>query len=211
MAEKSRYFSVLLVIFFAKDLRISKRSVTFAAFFHLLQMQRTLKIGIVGPESTGKSTLAVDLAERLSGTCVPEFARAYVGGLRRPYTYEDVCLIADQNRREALAAEGLTFFDTELIITKVWLDEVYGKRPGWLTEPVPPACQMDFYLLLVPDLPAVPDLLRENLEQSARERLFRIYLHEIELTGKPYAVISGEGEQRLLNAEQAIRPFIEPQ
>ena len=99
-----------------------------------------------------------------------------------------------------MSAEGLTFFDTEIIITKVWLDEVYGKRPVWLTEPVPPACQMDFYLLLVPDLPAVPDPLRENLEQSARERLFRIYLHEIELTGKPFAVISGLGEERLRSA-----------
>ena len=197
---KRRYFSVLLVIFLAKCLRDSKKSSTFAAIFRFLQMQRTFKIGLVGPESTGKSTLALALAERLSGTCIPEFARDYVGGLHRPYTYEDVCLIAEQNRREALSAEGLTFFDTELIITKVWLDEVYGKRPGWLTEPVPPACQMDFYLLLVPDLPAVPDPLRENLEQSARERLFRIYLHEIELTGKPFAVISGLGEERLRSA-----------
>ena len=171
-------------------------------------MQRTLKIGIVGPESTGKSTLAVALAERLSGTCVPEFARAYVGDLRRPYTYEDVCLIAEQNRREALAAEEITFFDTELIITKVWLDEVYGRRPEWLTEPVPPACQMDFYLLLVPDLPAVSDPLRENLEQSARERLFRIYLHEIELTGKPFAIICGLGDERLKNAVSAVGQFV---
>ena len=167
-------------------------------------MQQTLKIGIVGPESTGKSTLAVALAERLGGTCVPEFARGYVGGLHRPYTYEDVCLVAEQNRRETAEAKGLTVFDTELIITKVWLDEVYGKRPVWLTEPVPTACQMDFYLLLAPDLPAVPDPLRENLEQSARERLFQRYLHEIELTGKPFAVIRGLGDERLRAALKAV-------
>ena len=85
---------------------------------------------------------------------------------------------------------------------------MYGKRPGWLTEPVPPACQMDFYLLLVPDLPAVPDPLRENLEQSARERLFRIYLHEIELTGKPFAIICGLGDERLKNAVSAVGQFV---
>ena len=173
-------------------------------------MQRTFKIGIVGPESTGKTTLAQALAEQLHGTCVPEFARSYVGSLQRPYTYEDVCLIAEQNRREATTARGLTFFDTELIITKVWLDEVYHKRPEWITEPVPQTCQMSGYLLLSPDLAAVPDPLRENLEQSARERLFQKYLHEIELTGKPYAVICGLGDERLRAALSAVEELGNP-
>ena len=171
-------------------------------------MQRTFKIGIVGPESTGKTTLSIALAEQLQGTCVPEFARSYVGGLHRPYTYEDVCLIAEQNRREAAEAQGLTFFDTELIITKVWLDVVYHRRPEWISEPVPEECQMDAYLLLSPDLPAVPDPLRENLEQDTRERLFRSYLHEIELTGRPFTVVRGSGEARLQAAQQAVRRFI---
>ena len=184
-------------------------------------MSRSFKVGIVGPESTGKSTLAQALAERLQGTFVPEFAREYVGGLGRAYTYEDVCLIAERNclearqverplaklaksRKTANAQSRITFFDTELIVTKVWLDEVYGRRPEWITEPIPADCQMDFYLLLYPDLPAVPDPLRENLEQSARERLFRKYLHEVELTGKPYAIVRGFGEEREVAALRAL-------
>ena len=178
-------------------------------------MEKRLKIGIVGPESTGKSTLAIALAERLQGSYVPEFAREYIGSLGRPYTYEDVCVVAERNRVEskdryaksrktANAQSLICFFDTELIVTKVWLDEVYQKRPEWLTEPIPAECRMDFYLLLYPDLPAVPDPLRENLEQSARERLFHKYLHEIELTGKPYAIIRGLGTARLEAALQAL-------
>ena len=178
-------------------------------------MEKRLKIGIVGPESTGKSTLAIALAERLQGSYVPEFAREYIGSLGRPYTYEDVCVVAERNlveskdryaksRKTANAQSLICFFDTELIVTKVWLDEVYQKRPEWLTEPIPAECRMDFYLLLYPDLPAVPDPLRENLEQSARERLFHKYLHEIELTGKPYAIIRGLGTARLEAALQAL-------
>lgn len=176
-------------------------------------MVRTLKIGLVGPESTGKSTQGLLLAQQLGGTYIPEFARSYVSSLSRPYTYEDVCLIAEQNRREAMSpgtpdSPGYIFFDTELIVTKVWLDEVFGKRPEWITEPVPTALQMDFYLLFSPDLAAQPDPLRENLEQDARERLFQIYLHEIQLTGKPFAIIRGLNEERLKNAISAINQFL---
>jgi len=160
-------------------------------------MQKTLKIGLVGPESTGKSTLAQALAERFRGRYVPEFAREFVGNLGRPYTYDDVCLVAERNRWEATTSSGLTFYDTELIITKVWLDEVYGRRPEWLTEPIPEACRMDLYLLLRPDFPAVPDPLRENTDQSTRERLFEVYLREVKATGRPYAIVEGVGEERL--------------
>ena len=173
-------------------------------------MARTVKIGLVGPESTGKSTLGQWLAKQLGGTCIPEFARLYVGHLGRPYTYEDVCLIAEQNRKEALDGQGLCFYDTELIITKVWLEEVYHKRPELFTEPVPGVFQRDGYLLLSPDLPAVPDPLRENLEQDARKRLFQRYLHEIELTGKPYAVICGLGDERLRAALRAVEELGNP-
>ena len=182
-------------------------------------MSRILKIGLVGPESTGKSTLAAALAEHYGTAWIPEYARAYVGALARPYTYQDVCHIAEQNRREAntlptAPADGaplvisqrhsFLFFDTELIITKVWLDEVYGHRPEWLTSPIPENCRMDYYLLLTPDIAAVPDPLRENLSQPARERLFRIYQQEIEATGRPYTIVAGQGAERLASAISAI-------
>ena len=172
-------------------------------------MSSVLKIGLVGPESTGKSTLAAALAEHYGTAWIPEYARAYVGALARPYTYQDVCHIAEQNRREAnLSEHPVLFFDTELIITKVWLDEVYGRRPEWLTSPIPEDCRMDFYLLLSPDIAAVPDPLRENLSQPARERLFRLYQQEIETTGRPYAIIAGQGAERLQAAVSAVFPLV---
>ena len=52
------------------------------------------KVGIIGPESTGKSSLGQYLAKRYGATYVPEYARDYVASLHRPYTYDDVCHIA---------------------------------------------------------------------------------------------------------------------
>ena len=52
------------------------------------------KVGIIGPESTGKSSLGQYLAKRYGATYVPEYAREYVASLHCPYTYEDVCHIA---------------------------------------------------------------------------------------------------------------------
>lgn len=175
-------------------------------------MQSVFKIGLIGPESTGKTTLGKALASRYGGRYVAEYARELVGSLDRPYTYEDVCRVAERNREEAVMVTGyrlqvtdLVFFDTELIVTKVWLDEVYGRRPEWLTEPIPEACRMDLYLLCRPDFPAEPDPLRENTEQSARERLFEVYLREIKSTGRPYAIVEGVGEARLACCDNRLK------
>ncbi len=167
------------------------------------------KIGIVGPESVGKSVLAFQLAEHFSGSVVKEFARDYVERLQRPYTYEDVCMIAEQNRKEAQKGSLSShhtpvFYDTELIVTKVWLDEVYGRRPDWLNSPIPEDCMMDCYLLLAPDLPWQADIVRENGDERRRQELFELYRKEIALTRRPFFIICGQGTERLNNAIKAI-------
>jgi nicotinamide riboside kinase len=54
------------------------------------------KIAISGPESTGKTEIARQLAQYFAGQWIPEFAREYIEKLGRTYTYEDVCVIAEQ-------------------------------------------------------------------------------------------------------------------
>lgn len=167
-------------------------------------MQSTLKIGLLGPESTGKSTIGALLAERFGGIYIKEHARTYVQE-HPQYTYADVCHIAEVNRREWEQAVGLTFFDTDLIITRVWLDEVYHHHEPWLD--VNP-CPMDFYLLLAPDLPWETDPTRENGNQAIREYLFNQYLSHIQATGKPYCIIRGLGEERFLAAVEAVSSYL---
>lgn len=53
------------------------------------------KVGIIGPESTGKSSLARYLAKRYKGTYVPEYARTYVEQKgTTDVSFDELCEIA---------------------------------------------------------------------------------------------------------------------
>lgn len=146
------------------------------------------KVAIIGPESTGKSTLAKELAEQFKGTYVPEYAREYVERKgRKELTYDEVCEIA-REQIKSISKAGFYFFDTELIVTKVWFEYAFGKVPEWLTEAIK-TYPMDLYLLTYPDIPWVPDPARYNGSQAMREELFDRYEEEVKATGVPYYVI----------------------
>ena len=153
------------------------------------------KVGIIGPESTGKSSLGQYLAKRYGATYVPEYARDYVASLQRPYTYDDVCHIARKQIEQIKEvgsgkweASDIIFFDTELIVTRVWFDYVYGAAPDWLLSAMQ-QYKMDTYLLTYPDVPWIPDPTRENGSDEIRLQLFHRYEQEIQALDVPYYII----------------------
>ena len=94
---------------------------------------------ITGPESTGKSELSQALALHYGGKAISEYAREYVEKLNRSCTYEDVEHIArwQQNTYiETQRSGAYVFFDTWLIITRVWFEVVFKKVPAWLDEQI---------------------------------------------------------------------------
>ena len=164
------------------------------------------KIAIIGPESTGKSELAQKLANHFDSDWVPEYAREYGESLNRKYSCDDVCTIAKQQIGEQLKyatkqADGFVFFDTELIITKVWFEHCYATVPEFVLNQMNQN-YFDLYLLCNYDLEWIPDAVREHGDDRAY--FFDLYKTEIEKTGQPYRVISGQGALRLENAIQAI-------
>ena len=169
-----------------------------------------IKIAILGPESTGKSTLAKALAKHFDSPWVPEYAREYIEKLKLPYTYEDVCTIAHRQIEEETfydnqaTGDDYVFFDTELIITKVWFEYKYKTVPEFLIERQK-AGFFDFYLLCAPDLAWEPDPVREH--GTDRDFFFDWYKQEIEQTGKPYVVVSGIENKRTKNAIKALNNF----
>jgi len=167
-----------------------------------------IKVAILGPESTGKTALAKSLAEHFNAPWVPEHAREYVEKLTIPYTYDDVCSIArTQIEQEKCYEEhpelsdSYVFFDTDLIITKVWFEYKYGVVPEFIPERIE-AGFYDLYLLCAPDLPWEPDPVREH--GVDREFFFDWYKKEIELTGKPCVIVTGTGPGRFQNAVSAL-------
>ena len=59
-----------------------------------MEQPKPFIITIVGPESSGKTTLARELADRYGFPWVPEYAREYLNGLGRDYQEDDLALIA---------------------------------------------------------------------------------------------------------------------
>jgi NadR type nicotinamide-nucleotide adenylyltransferase len=152
-----------------------------------------MKIGIIGPESSGKSALARYLAKRYDGIYVPEYAREYVerkGSLE--VTYDELCEIAHHQIEEMNSfnppVSAVYFFDTELIVTKVWFDYAFGQVPEWLEKAIK-QYPMDTYLLTYPDLPWTQDGARYNGSDEMRMKLFNRYEDEIQALDIPYYII----------------------
>ena len=151
------------------------------------------KVAIIGPESTGKSTLAWYLARRYKGTYVPEYARTYVEQKgTTEVTFDELCDIARYQIKEleliANSQQPIAFFDTELLVTKVWFDYAFGRVPEWLNENIH-RYPMDVYLSTYPDLPWIPDPARSNGSDSIRMELFNRYETEIQALDIPYYII----------------------
>lgn len=163
------------------------------------------RIVITGPESTGKSELAIQLAKHYNFTCIPEYAREYIMKLNRPYTKNDILAIArkqiDQYTHIKKSATN-AIFDTWLIITKVWLDVVYQSKQEWIDQEIQHA-DIDLYVLCSTDLPWVPDPLRENGGEM-REKLYDMYKQELIRNKLPFVLLYGVGDERFSNAISAI-------
>jgi NadR type nicotinamide-nucleotide adenylyltransferase len=164
-------------------------------------MDKILKIAITGPESTGKSRLAMELAEYYKTVYVPEFAREYIDCLDRPYTQDDILKIAkgqiSEEERWIKQADRMLFCDTELIVTKIWSEVKYGFCDPWILKKIEEN-KYDLFLLCDIDLPWEADPQREH--PHMREKLFTLYYDELKGRGVPFKVVSGAGRERLMNA-----------
>ena len=149
------------------------------------------RIGVIGPESTGKSSLARYLAKRYEGVLVPEYAREFVERKgTTDVTWNELCEIARKQIDELQAnnQEPIVFFDTELIVTKVLFEYAFERVPEWLNEAIR-QYPMDVYLLTYPDIPWQPDPARSNGSEAIRKELFDRYEAEIQALDIPYYII----------------------
>ena len=167
------------------------------------------RIAIVGPESTGKSQLAQQLAAQYETVWVEEFARYYVENLDRPYTEEDLQVIAagqlTEEDKAAQNANSLLFCDTNLIVVKVWSEYKYQRCHPWILNNM----QLDKYalhLLTAPDIGWEPDPLREHPDK--REELFEIYERELDEANVSYRVVYGHDELRMKVAMNYVEEML---
>jgi NadR type nicotinamide-nucleotide adenylyltransferase len=164
------------------------------------------RISITGPESSGKSILAEELAETLNTAFVPEFAREYLEKLDRPYYEPDLLKIAMQQCQAedvaALSKPEYLICDTDMLVMKIWSEVKYGRVHPFILDQYRRR-KYDLVLLMSPDLPWVDDPLREHPEKRAE--LFEMYKSNLEESSLPFEIIKGHGKDRLNNALSALR------
>lgn len=169
---------------------------------------KVLKIAVTGPESSGKSTLAEELANSFHTNYAPEFAREYLEKTGGKYGPTDLIEIAKgqlANEKKALAAANkICFFDTDMLVLKIWALYRHGTVPKFI-EAAFHESDYDAYLLCKPDISWQPDPFRESPDLEERQKLFTMYKNALTLTQKPFIVISGVGRQRFQTADAFIR------
>jgi NadR type nicotinamide-nucleotide adenylyltransferase len=183
------------------------------------------KIVIIGPESTGKSTLCEELAQHYDTLWCPEFAREYLLTYGTSYTYDDLATIARgqlameeeyvlmaQHNWEAQPQKRtktpLLFIDTDLYVMKVWSEFVFGRCDPWILDQIA-SRPYDLYLLCHTDLPWEKDALREYPDLHTREKLFHIYQDLLINQPVPWAPVKGSDAQRLQAAIEAVDRLLE--
>ena len=194
------------------------------------------KVVIIGPESTGKSTLCKQLAAHYQTRWCPEFARKYLLEHGMDYTYDDLLTIAKGqieleeqfekamgNKQWAKAssshtplptshlptgqAGSLLFIDTDMWVMKIWCEFVFGKCHQYILDQIA-ARKYDLYLLCNIDLPWIQDELREYPDLEIRKKLYSIYRNEMQHQSTPWVEISGSHEERLQKAIKQVNKIL---
>ena len=171
------------------------------------------KVVIVGPESTGKSTLCEQLAQHYNTNWCPEFARDYLLTNGMNYTYNDLLKIAkgqlamEDEYVHSAGSQSPLFIDTDMYVMKVWCEFVFGKCHPWIIDQIAKR-KYDLYLLCNTDLPWVKDELREYPDLETRDKLYHIYKNILSNQPVPWVDINGGYEERLQKAILAVNKLL---
>lgn len=168
------------------------------------------KIAIVGPESTGKSTLTKLLAKHYQTLWVAEFARYYCAALTGPCTMQDEInmfhgQLALEDAVLAMAEKDFIFCDTTFLTVKIWSDEMLGETPAIVLDALKER-SYDLYLLLDIDLPWEADPLRDF--PHMREHFMQTWYKELHELDARYVLISGI-DNRFQDAVTAVDAFLQ--
>ena len=184
-----------------------------------------LKIILTGPESSGKTTLARQLATHFNALLVEEYVRTFFEKKGTPqYNQEDLVEIANGQMNvelrmmndESLITHHLSpmlVCDTDLLTLKIWSNEVYGNCSAELAQLIDNQLVnlslniSEYYFLCSPEgIEWEDDPLREN--PNDRDRLFKIYENELKFYQKNYSTLRGSKIERFDKAMTKINRLL---
>lgn len=164
------------------------------------------RVVVLGAESSGSTTLSLDLAGHFNTAWVPEYGRDYCAQRHIFDNYawkteEFEAIASEQIRREnALAREAnkILICDTDAFATRLW----HWRYFGHFSEKVDAIAfghrRPDLYLLTNVNIPFVQDGLRDG--EAIREAMHLKFVEELEKQDVPWRIVSGSRQERLLSA-----------
>lgn len=166
---------------------------------------RPLHICLIGPECTGKSTLAARAERELGATWVHEYAREHAEAHGGALSAADVEPIARGQIANLDRATGAPIvLDTDLLSTVVYARHYYGNCPAWI-EGEARKRRADLYLLLDTDVPWLPDPARDAGDED-REDLFDAFRAVLDEFDTRWEIVSGDWETRWARLRCALNP-----
>tara|TARA_B100001250_G_scaffold392394_1_gene394158 strand:+ start:314 stop:874 length:561 start_codon:yes stop_codon:yes gene_type:complete len=164
------------------------------------------RIVIYGPESTGKTTLANDLASHYKTKCVPEYAREYLQ--KKWDLYKEKCSLDDLikialgqikiENKMISKSNKFIFCDTNILVTKVWSETHFSGYCSPEIKNILKSVRYDYYFLTNLDVPWVKDDLRDR--PYNRKEMFNYFKNQLNINKYKYSVVSGDREERLKKA-----------
>lgn len=171
-----------------------------------------IKVVLFGPESTGKSTLAKQLADHYDTVFVPEYSRIYAEAqlLQNKLLSKDDVLPIAQGQMQlenkwTPKANTVLICDTDLLETKVYSEAYYGICHPDL-EKYAIENFYDLYFLTYIDIPWVADHLRDKPHE--RETMFKAFENALKTYNKPYILLKGTMAERFELAVNQIDELI---
>ncbi|MGI9548110.1 MAG: AAA family ATPase [Flavobacteriaceae bacterium] len=165
-----------------------------------------IKVVIYGPESSGKTTIARQLAAHYDTEWVPEYAREYLQAKwdkeQKTCEPEDLLPIAEgQMRLEnelSRNANRILICDTDLLETKVYSEAYYVGTCDPLLEKYALENTYEMYLLTDIDIPWEKDDLRDK--PNEREHMFNYFKAALEKYKREFVILSGDKPTRFKTA-----------
>lgn len=176
-------------------------------------MTNVRRICLLGAESTGKTTLTQSLAQHFDCPWVGEYLREFCATQARTPTREEQVLVLEQQHAAELSAlaqaerqgAAFVFCDTAPLLTALYSEFIFADH-SLHAQARQLHANYALTLLLAPDIRWIPDGLQREGEW-VRAPITQLIQRELASLAAPFALVNGQGEQRLAAALQALGPL----